>query len=176
MDFVKFLPHALIIGILAAILQFVSMVPGMENYVFPWAVFQTWALYFLSGANPKAGAKSVVCGVVGVLASMLIVVMGTKLASRVGAQMGFTLAVLVVATLCIMMEKVPPISFIPAYFIAAGIFFALALSAEKYSMNMRLAQVSISLVLGFGLGFLTVLLRGKYAAMIAAPARENNAK
>ncbi len=172
MDFVKFLPHALIIGILAAILQFVSLVPGMENYVFPWAVFQTWALYFLSGANPKSGAKSVICGVVGVLASMLIVVMGTKLASPLGAQIGFTLAVLVVAFLCITMEKVPAISFIPAYFIAAGIFFAL----QDKSINVKLLQVTISLVLGFGLGFLTVLLRGKYAAMIAVPAEATNAK
>ena len=166
MSFVKFLPHAAIIAVLAAILQYAALVPGLMNYLIAPAIFQTWALYFLAGANPVKGIRAVACGIAGVLAAMLIVVLGTNLIPILGAHWAFTLACMVVAFLCILMERVPPLDFIPAYFIGAGIFFLL----PDASMGFKLLQCIIILFAGFGLGYLTVLFRGQYAASIAPPA------
>ena len=65
----------------------------------------------------------------------------------------------------ILMERVPPLDFIPAYFIGAGIFFLL----PDASMGFKLLQCTIILFAGFGLGYLTVLFRGQYAAFLTPP-------
>ena len=165
MSFVKFLPHAAIIAVLAAILQYAALVPSLMAYLVAPAIFQTWALYFLAGAKPIKGVQAVACGIAGVLAAMLIVVLGTNLVPLLGAHWAFTLACMAVAFLCILMERVPPLDFIPAYFIGAGIFFLL----PDAGMGFKLIQCVIILFAGFGLGYLTVLFRGQYATLVTPP-------
>ena len=164
MKFVKFAPHAGMIAVLAAILQYVSTIPAISSYLVTWAVFQTWALYFLTGANPKAGFKAVMCGILGAALSIAIVQIGQALIPAVGAQMAFTIACGVVAFFVICFELTPPLNTVPAFFIGAGIFFGL----PSTSLSFKLLQVSIALVAGMGFGFATVVLRTKYAAMLAA--------
>lgn len=170
MEFVRFLPHAGIIALLAAALQYVSAVPGAKEYLVPWAIFQTWALYFLAGASPAKGAKAAACYVLGIGAAIAIVLLGTQLTPVLGDSLAFPVAVAVIAFTVILFERVRALDFIPAYFIGAGAFYAL----NKDDMGLTVTRLLVTVVVGMALGYLTVTARGKYAAMGApkpAPAQ-----
>ncbi|MEG2415584.1 MAG: DUF1097 domain-containing protein, partial [Kiritimatiellia bacterium] len=120
---IQFLPHALIIGILAGIMQWMDLMS--HGYFYSWIGFASWACYFLGGCTPKGGAKASGCWVAGLIASILIIELGNYLTGLSGAAtIGFPVSVLIIATLVILCEKVPVLAFIPAWFVGAACFFA----------------------------------------------------
>lgn len=178
--FLKFAPHALIIAVLAALMQLIDIKTG--DWFYAWVGFAAWACYFLAGCTVKGGAKVIGCWVAGVIASIAIIESGVALTNSSGsASIGFPVAVGVIAFFVILFEKVPALDFIPAWFIGAACFFGantLISTAQpelacKYSVSVPV--ILISCVVGQIFGYVTVLLRGKYGAMIGEGGSEEAA-
>lgn len=178
MKLLKFLPHALIIGVLAAFAQWVNDQSIFMEYLgtdsktgaanFPllpsWIVFQTWAIYFIAGCEVKKGIKSSACFILGLLVSWAIVLLGTGTFKGAGSY-AIPLAVGVVATAVIYMEHIKVIDMIPVYFLASGGSFFALLNMGKTPQQAMIISCA-SLVFGQLLGFATVKLRGGYQAML----------
>jgi hypothetical protein len=164
MKLVKFLPHAGIIGILAAIMQFMDM--KIDLFV-GWVGFAAWACYFLNGCTVKGGAKVIGCWIGGVVASVMIIEFGKFLtgATSGNALLGFPVSVGVVASLVILFEKVPVLSFIPGWFVAAACFFGYNNFVEgDYSKSVP--AVLLSCVIAQIFGYVTVSLRTAYGKAV----------
>ena len=170
MKFIKFLPHAGIIAVLAGLMQFMDM--KIELF-FAWIGFAAWACYFMNGCTVKGGAKVIGCWVAGVIASVIILELGTLLSGAEGqnAIVGFPVAVAVIAFFVILFEKVPVLSFIPGWFVGAACFFGYNTIAEgDYSKSVP--AVLISCVVGQIFGFVTVFLRTAYGKLSEPAAGE----
>jgi hypothetical protein len=169
-DFARFLPHALIIAVLAGLMQLLDMVTATatHKYFLAWAGFAAWACYFVAGATPKGGAKVIGCWVAGVIASVIIIELGVWLSGAIGsATAGFPIAVGLIAFCVILFEKVPALDFIPAWFVGAACFFAFQGQVGDYKQSVP--TILTCAVVGQIFGYATVLFRGKYSAMIAPP-------
>ena len=127
MNFKKFIPIPFIVALLAGTIQIADQVLKLNvepvgNMGFGWIAFQAWAMYFLAGCDLKGGVKTLIGYVLGIVASIAIMLLGGKLGS-----MGFyavPLAVFVVVIPVMFLEKVKWLDFIPAIFVGAGAFFA----------------------------------------------------
>ncbi|NWK57177.1 DUF1097 domain-containing protein [Verrucomicrobiaceae bacterium N1E253] len=172
-DFLKFAPHALIIALLAGLMQLLDLQSG--GYFFAWVGFAAWACYFLAGCTPKGGVKVISCWVTGVIASVAIIELGLKLTEASGnASVGFPIAVGFIAFFVILFEKVPGLDFIPAWFVGAACFFgANNLLGGDYSKSIPV--ILISCVVGQIFGVVTVALRTKYGAMVDAEGEQEAA-
>ena len=174
MNFIKFLPHAGIIAILAALMQFMDMsIPSFYG----WVGFAAWACYFLNGCTPKGGAKVIGCWIAGVIASIAIYKLGAALngtaeAPVLAANVAYPVAVGIIAFFVILFEKVPALDFIPAWFVGAACFFALTNHANAGDWSKSIAPILISCVIGQVFGFVTVLLRTAYGKMSEGAADE----
>ena len=171
MKFLKFLPHCLIIGLLAMSVQFIEQACG-SNYFVGWILFQGWALYFLAGCDVKGGAKSIAGWICGILTAAAIIIVGVKFKSGGDLMItcGMPLSVFLFATMAILFEKIKGLDFIPAWFLAAGAVFALASSGKSLIYSML--TVLISGAAGLLYGFVTVTLRTAYSKMVDAPAED----
>jgi hypothetical protein len=159
---IKFLPHAGIVGVLATIMQFMDM--KIADLFVGWIGFAAWACYFLNGCTLKGGVKVIGCWIGGVIASIMIMELGKFLtgATDGNALMGFPVSVGVVAFLVILFEKVPVLSFIPGWFVAAACFFGY--HTNDYSKSVL--AVLISCVVGQIFGYVTVSLRTAYGKAV----------
>lgn len=169
MKFIKFLPHAGIIAILAGLMQFMDM---KIDLFFAWIGFAAWACYFLNGCTVKGGAKVIGCWVAGVIASIAIYELAGKLCGVAPATVGVPVAVGIVAFFVILFEKVPVLDFIPAWFVGAACFFGLTNHANGGDWSKSIAPVLISCVVGQVFGYVTVKLRTAYGALVE-PAPES---
>ncbi len=152
------MPHAGIIAVLAAVMQFMDI--KIELFA-AWVGFAAWACYFLAGCTVKGGLKVIGCWIAGVIASVLIIELGTIFTNTIGV-LGFPLSVGIIAFLVILFEKVPALDFIPAWFVGAACFFGYNTIAEgDYTVSVPL--ILISCVVGQVFGYVTVLLRTAYA-------------
>lgn len=165
-DFIKFTPHALIIAVLAGLMQLLDLHTG--DLFFAWIGFAAWACYFLAGCTIKGGVKVIGCWIGGVIASVMIIQLGLFLTESSGsASIGFPVSVALIAFLVILFEKVPALDFIPAWFVGAACFFgANTLLAGNYEKSVPV--VLISCAVGQIFGWVTVTLRTKYGSMIGA--------
>ncbi|MCP5534908.1 MAG: DUF1097 domain-containing protein [Akkermansiaceae bacterium] len=163
-EFLKFTPHALIIAILAGLMQWLDLMTG--DWFYAWAGFAAWACYFVAGCTPKGGAKVIGCWVFGVAASIAIIELGLMLTECSGsANIGFPVSVGLIAFFVILFEKVPALDFIPAWFVGAACFFAANhLLGGDYGKSVPV--ILISCVVGQVFGVVTVTLRNKYGSMI----------
>ena len=167
-DFLKFTPHALIIAILAGLMQLIDLQTG--NYFYAWIGFAAWACYFLAGCTPKGAAKVIGCWVAGVIASIAIIELGTYLTGVSGnASIGFPVAVGFIAFFVILFEKVPALDMIPAWFIGAACYFATtSTGAITNGTHADFAKVVlISCVVGQVFGYVTVWARTAYGNLVA---------
>ena len=163
MKFIKFLPHAAIIAVLAGLMQYLDMT---ITPIVAWAGFAAWACYFLAGCTIKGGLKVIGCWVAGVAASVVILELGERLTGLTGsATVGFPIAVGVIAFFVILFEKVPALNMIPAWFIGAACFFALNKELNMASYKESVPAILITCVLGQVFGFVTVFLRTQYGKM-----------
>ena len=144
-----------------------------------WISFQAWAMYFLGGCTIKMAGKTFAGYVGGIIASVAIFELAGVFdaLSSATTQWGLYLAVFIVVIFVISMEKVPGLNFIPAYFIGAGVFFALFTycqkpdEVEKYTWYLNLAIPEMAAcAIGLVYGWWTVTTRTWYEAKIAKPA------
>ncbi len=162
MKMIKFLPHAGIIAVLAALMQFADIKIAQFS---AWVGFAAWACYFLNGCTIKGGLKAIGCWVAGVVASIMIIELGQFLSGHFGAEIGFPVAVGLIAFCVILFEKVPALDWIPGWFIGAACFFGYNTIAEgDYKVSVPL--ILISCVVGQLFGWVTVFLRTAYGKAV----------
>lgn len=160
----KFLPHALIVGVLAGLMQFLAMQKDCSVYFSAWVGFAAWACYFFAGGTIKDGVKVTTCWIAGLVASIAILELGKfACGSQVGlsSQLGMPLVVAIIATLVILCEKIPALSLIPAWFVGSACFFALHTGDYKKSITVYIVSLLVAQVFGFA----TVSLRVLYTKM-----------
>ncbi len=168
---VKYLGHPALVAILAGFMQFLDMKIGLFC---AWAGFAAWACYFLAGCNPKGGAKVIGCWIGGVVGAIAIIELGTRLSGSMPATVGFPIAVAIIAFFVICFEKVPALDMIPAWFVGAACFFGYNTIVEgKYGISAP--TILISCVVGQIFGFVTVLLRTKYAEIVEGAGQQEEA-
>lgn len=169
----KFIAIPLIIALLAGTIQIVDQLLHLQvepvgNVGFGWIAFQAWAMYFLAGCDLKGGLKTLIGYVLGIVASIAIMTLGSTFAGA-----GFyavPIAVFVVVIPVIFLEKVKWLDFIPAIFIGAGAFFAFMSYVPDATFAIAATTELIYCVLGLFYGFMTILLRGAYEKKVNAAA------
>lgn len=187
MTFGKFTLIPLFIAFQAFTMMVIApFIPGADKALLgapgliTWIAFQAWAMYFLAGCTPKMAAKVFVGYAGGIAASIAIFELNGLLSSlnSVPVPWGLCLAVFVVVIPVIMMEKVPGLDFIPAYFIGAGVFFALMTHGGKpegmgtagWYGTAAFAEL-VACAIGLAYGFVTVTVRVWYTNKVT-PAAE----
>ena len=161
----KYFVIALFIGLQAAILQAVdqAICGGLAPLVAGggWISFQAWAMYFLGGCTPK-GAARVTCGyILGMIASIAIMMLGGALGGLGFWAMPLTLLILV--PLIMYLEITPElINFTAALFVGAGVFFGIMSYAPGATFGSAFVGELIYCVIGLACGFCTVTFRGWY--------------
>lgn len=167
MNLIKFLPQAIIVGCLAATVQYIDL---SCPYIVAWVVFQCWALYFLAGAKIKSALKAGVCYLMGVCVGIGISSLGDHLMTVFNDKfIALPIAVAVLTVPVIYMEKVKHFNLIPAYFIACGGGFFAISNVEHIAQQGNLhivAVLSSCLLLGFFMGWFSILLRDLYAKVL----------
>jgi hypothetical protein len=180
MKFSKFIVIPIIIAILAAVMQVIDQLLAANTIVGSllagggsWIAFQAWAVYFLGGCNVRGGVKGFLAYVVGIIASIAIMVLGGSL----GGFMGVPIAILILVVPCICCERVDILSYVPALFVGAGAYFGIMgyiapTVVAPYTGNfVAFGLVELFYCL-FGLlwGYITVKLRTAYEAKVKGEA------
>jgi len=157
------MPHALIIAVLAAFMQIVDFKLAQFS---AWVGFAAWASYFAQGSTLKGGLKVIASWVGGVMASIIILELGTLLAKQFGVGIGFPVAIGIVTFCVILFEKVPALDWIPGWFIGAACFFGYnKIAGGNY--NTSVPVVLVSCVIGQAFGFVAITLRTLYGKIIS---------
>jgi len=166
MTFKKFIFIPFIVALLAGTIQVVDQVLHLQvepagNVGFGWIAFQAWAMYFLAGCDLKGGLKTLLGYVMGIVASIAIMVLGGKFSG-----MGFY-AVPIAVIPVIFLEKVKWLDFIPAIFIGAGAFFAFMSYVPEATFAKAATTELIYCVLGLFYGYVTIAIRGAYEKKVS---------
>jgi len=92
-----------------------------------WVAFQAWAVYFMGGGSVKSGIRALIGYAGGIAASIGIFKAAAALSFLTlgGTPFGLYLVVGLVAGFLVCLGRFPWIDFVPAYFVGAGVFFAL---------------------------------------------------
>ncbi|MDR0783127.1 MAG: DUF1097 domain-containing protein [Propionibacteriaceae bacterium] len=179
--FLEFLPNAVIISTIAAILQCGDQLIGQAGGIGPiifgggWIAFQAWAVYFLAGSTLKGGIRALIGYSIGIIASICIFEVAGLLGGLGFFAVPLTLLILVIPIIYLL--KAPELfSLVPAVFVGAGVFFGVmsyfpsvegAFPAGAGSWAMYgLAALGILTYCCFGLiaGWLTITLQGMVPA------------
>ena len=150
-----------------------------------WVAFQAWAVYFFAGFAPwndkengpcpRMGGKTMLGYLGGIICSIAIFELNGVFASLNSADgghlWGLYLAVFLVVIAVIACEKAPFFNFVPAWFIGAGVFFALmtfaggsrpeAMSDWGWYGTLALVEM-VACFVGQVYGWITVTFRGAY--------------
>ncbi|MBL4560741.1 MAG: DUF1097 domain-containing protein [Labilibaculum sp.] len=170
MSITKFAIIPLMIALLAGTIQIVDQVLHLQvepvgNVGFGWIAFQAWAMYFMAGCDLKGGLKTLLGYIVGIAASIAIMVLGNYF-SGMGFY-AFPLAVFIVVIPVIFLEKVKWLDFIPAVFVGSGVFFAFMSYVPNANFIIATKTELIYCLLGLVFGYVTVSLRGAYESRVA---------
>jgi hypothetical protein len=137
-----------------------------------WIAFQAWAMYFLAGCTPRKGVETFLGYIGGIAASIGIFELWAIFKGLDAAKTpwGLYLAVFVVVVAVICFEKVPWMNFIPAWFVGAGVFFALMTlgqepikdytTCSKYGVFTKVELIAC--IGGLLFGWITVTFRVWY--------------
>jgi len=186
MTFGKFMLIPLFIAFQAFTMMVIApFIPGADKLLLggpgliTWIAFQAWAMYFLAGCTPKMGAKTLAGYAGGIVASIAIFELNGALGclNSPAVPWGLCLAVFLVVIPVIMMEKVPGLDFVPAYFIGAGVFFALMthggkpadMCATGWYGTAAVAEL-VACAIGLVYGWITVTARVCYTNKVAPAA------
>ncbi|MEA4934667.1 MAG: DUF1097 domain-containing protein [Lawsonibacter sp.] len=161
----KYLPIALFIGLQAALLQ--ALDQSICAFVVPlvagggWISFQSWAVYFLAGCTPKGGLRALIGYVLGMIASIAIMMGGGTLGS-----LGFWAmpAILMILVPVILYLDIAPelFSLVPAVFVGAGVFFGIMSYVPGAAFGSAFVSETIYCLIGLVFGWLTITFRGWY--------------
>jgi hypothetical protein len=164
----KFLPIALFVGIQASLIQVVDQLLAPVVYVLPnngfgWIAFQAWAMYFLAGADIKGAIKSLGGYLVGIVASIAIMVVGGSLGAHGLGFWAMPVTLLILVPIVINLELGPwMINYTPAFFIGAGVFFGFMSYISGATFSTAAITEIIYCVLGLVFGFCTLRFRVWY--------------
>jgi hypothetical protein len=165
MTFKKHLPIAIVIAVLAAILQVVDQLLQAKVFTsfagFGWISFQAWAVYFLAGCTPKGGVRAFIGYFLSILASIGIFTIGGWFGGLGFWAMPVTLVITVI--IIMQLELAPELlSFVPSLFVGCGVYFGIC----SYLPITGYLQAGIIELLYcfFGLfcGFLTISFNSWY--------------
>lgn len=194
MPFSKFIIIPVFIAFQAFVMMVIApFVPGNPLAIggkglATWIAFQAWAMYFFAGFAPWndkengpcpwMGFKTVLGYVGGIACSVAIFELNKAFGALNGSTAwGLYLAVFIVVVGVISCERVKYFNFVPAWFIGAGVFFALMTFAggarpegmNDYAWYGYLALVELAAcAVGQLFGWVTIVFRGKYEAKVAA--------
>ena len=171
MKLLNALAHPIIIFVLCIPL---IKIPDNVPQIVVWATFCSWALYFLLGANWKAGLWGGLCFVIGEICAIFIIVQFLATIPVLGGgPAGWALMIAVglwAALMVLLAEQVKQIGAVPAYFIGAGLYFAVYFAwwpAQTFTVAgdyiTPLIYLAVSMAFGFFMGWLTILLYGWWA-------------
>ena len=166
----KFIFIPVFIAVLAFTIQIVDQVlcssmPILPNKGFGWIAFQAWAMYFLAGCNVKGGIKTFIGYAVSILVSIGIMLLGGKFAGL--GSLGVPTAIFIIVIGVIYLEKTHElISFIPAIFVGAGVFFGIMSYVPGATFGNAAAVELIYCALGLFYGFVTVSIRTWYESRL----------
>ena len=149
--------------------------PGLMT----WISFTAWAMFFLGGCTIKMAAKTIVGYLGGIIASVAIFELAASFSAlnSTTTPWGLYLAVFTVVIFIISMERVPGLDFIPAYFVGAGIFFALFAYLAKpdevtnyaWYLNLAIPEI-VACAVGLFYGWWSFTTRTWYQTKIAKAA------
>ena len=118
-------------------------------------------MYFLGGCTPKGGLRALIGYVIGMIASIAIMVGGGQLGA-----LGFWAmpAILMILVPVVLYLDIAPemISFVPAVFVGAGVFFGVMSYIPGATFQNAFVAEGIYCVIGLIFGAMTVLFRGWY--------------
>lgn len=184
MPFSKFIVLPIFVALQAAFLMLLApfIKIGPESIGGPglatWISFQAWAMYFMGGCTVKMAGKTVIGYAGGIIASVVIFTLIGVFAGSVGGYWGTALAVFLVVIPLMCVEKVEILNFIPAWFVGAGVFFALQFmsGAGTIAAYVEIAVPEmIACVVGLIFGYCTVSFRTWYEKMVMPAAEEEPA-
>jgi len=186
MTFKQFFPIPVVITILAFFLMLINLgashCPNYGKYFVVWVAFQAWAMYFMAGCTPKNGLKVMLGYLGGAAGSAAIMVLGGQFAKLGLGEMAMPVSVLILVLPIICFERVPMFDFIPAWFVGAGVFFALKTYIPNLSHVDAGCMSLFSCLIGVLFGVVTVVFRMKYEASLklnadaSAPAESESAE
>lgn len=161
----KYLPIALFIGLQAALLQ--ALDQSICSLVVPlvvgggWISFQSWAVYFLAGCTPKGGLRALIGYILGMIASIAIIMGGGMLGS-----LGFWAmpAILMILVPIILYLDIAPelFSLVPAVFVGSGVFFGIMSYVPGAAFGSAFVSETVYCLIGLVFGWLTITFRGWY--------------
>lgn len=150
----KILAHAVIVGMIAAFAIFLSTQFQLQA----WALFLAWVGYFVFGPNIRDASFAWLHTIIGLVLATILIASALALQPLYGdwALVGL---VFFLATMLTFMEPLKPMNNIPAYYIGMIIVFASGLPPTVSTVFL----LAIPTTIGFGLGWLTIFLRGRVA-------------
>jgi len=174
LTFKQYFPITVMIAIIAFFLMLVDLLftkvifagEGATNYFVVWVAFQAWAMYFMAGCTYSGGVKVVLGYLGGAIASIAILELAGVLSFL--DPMHVPVAVLIVVVPVICADRVPWFNFVPAWFVGAGVFFALKVHIGVPSYKDAAIMSLLSCIVGCLFGVVTILGRAKYEASLAA--------
>ncbi len=181
MPFSKFIVFPIFVAFQAASLILLApfIKVGPESIGGPaliaWISFQAWAMYFLAGCTVKMAAKTAIGYAGGIIASITIFKLAGVFAGAMGGYWGTALAVFCVVIPLMCVERVEILNFVPAWFVGAGVFFALQFTSGADTMAKYVgiaAPEMIACVIGLFYGYCTVAFRTSYEKMVIPPKEE----
>ncbi len=168
----KYLPIALFIGFQAFVLQALdqAICAGIPPLAAGggWISFQAWAMYFLGGCTPKGGARALIGYLLGMAASIAIMVGGGALGG-----LGFwamPVILLILVPVILYLDIAPEmINFVPAVFVGAGVFFGVMSYVPGASFSNAFIAEGVYCVIGLVFGYITITFRGWYEKKYVNP-------
>jgi len=146
--------------------------PTLRHYL-PWVSFQAWAMYFLAGCTLKGGGKVMLAYLGGAAASVAIFELAGLCAGWGLGQAAVPVAVFPVVVLVICAERVPGFSFVPGWFVGAGVYFALMGLYKfpgdpgKWDKYLQAGlYLMVSCAVGMVYGIVTVFIRTRYESLV----------
>ena len=170
MTFKQFFPIPVVIAVLAFLLMLINLgaahCPNYGKYFVVWVAFQAWAMYFMAGCTLKTGVKVMLGYLGGAVGSIAIMELGGVLGRTMPflGEMAGPVAVLILVVPIICSERVPMFNFVPAWFVGAGVYFAMKTDAITHIDTTFMSLFSC--LVGVIFGIVTVIFRTKYEASL----------
>lgn len=159
---VQSLKEAAVVACIAACSVWLGMLLQMPI----WLIFLSWVSYFIFGPHWKPATQAFLHFLAGMILGVLILMANDVLAPILD-KWALIWIVFAVTFLIILLENIPPINIIPAYFLGSIAVFA---SGQTASME-TLKALCLPVISGFFLGMLTVAARSIVRSSSAAVTR-----
>lgn len=166
----KFIPVAVMVGILAALFVFI----GMKLNFILWVPFISWALFFIAGAKYSRIHKEIIGLTGGLLFAAILLFLLPIFMKIFGNVLALPILVFLVAFLIVILELTDWFELAPAYFFSFAGYFALLFggSAPAQMTGQNIFTFWYLLMLGLILGVITQFLRDGIFDFLKVPPEE----